>query len=521
MTSRPSTRNLSPTMSDVPMNTVQSGHAMRDEALRLLALADALVGDLPEGHGAFLQPWRGQVRGWLTNPKLESLDGERALDALALNLRFLWLRHAHGQSARYLMSPPHRDKKILPNRNTLGFPYDRWLKPEFLEQRLSALHPAPAGWLGEAVILSSGMAAISAFLQYHRALVDKLWDRPRGPVTLHWHGGYFEIARTLQLICNSAFQARRHAQPQTLFDSVAKGLGDVVLLEPVAADIGLEVFDLDALIAAWRQRSADRPCVVVVDTSLVGDAFPMHRLCRELGPTPPAMVVQIRSGLKLDQAGLELGNVGLVNLFMPATDANHVLLARVADSLRQARTTLGVGPSHDTCAALSTPFFLNPQEFTRHAQAVFANNAAFAKALAPLAKPSGGLIGEVIHPSLSSSAARSWAVAPYVNLRYASDGEGARAFLATVLEQEGRERNLCFRSGSSFGFRSHRFEMGFVRGIKFDSLRVALGSRAGPSLDGVIRLFQDLAAYPDFAALRRAYPQIDAQHPAPPGDEGT
>lgn len=503
------------------MSRTPTNLSMQAEAMRLLALADALVGDLPKGHGAFLQPWRGQVRSWLTNPKLETLSGEQALDALALDLRFLWLRHAHGQSAHYLMSPPHRDKKILPNRGPLGFPYDRWLKPTFLEQRLNTLHPAPSGWLSEAVVLSSGMAAIGAFLQHHRATINELWTRPRGPVTLHWYGGYFEIARTLNLLCSSTFQARRHTRQQTLFDVVAKGLGDMILIEPVAADIDLEVFDLDGFISAWKHRNTERPCVVVVDTSLVGDAFPIQRLCTDLGPTPPAMVVQVRSGLKLDQAGLELGNAGLVNLFVPDTNANQALLPRISDSLRQARTTLGVGPSHDSCAALSAPFFLNADEFSRHAHAVFANNAAFAKALAPLAKASGGLIGEVIHPSLSENAAPSWAVAPYVNVRYASDDEGARDFLASVLEREGRERNLCFRSGSSFGFRGHRFEMGFVRGVKFDTLRVALGARSGPSLDGVIRLFQDLAAYPDFAALRRAYPQLARQHPAPGGDEGT
>jgi hypothetical protein len=55
--------------------------------------------------------------------------------------------------------------------------------------------------------------------------------------------------------------------------------------------------------------------------------------------------------------------------------------------------------------------------------------------------------------------------------------------------------------------------MGFVRGVKYSSLRVALGRRAGPSLDGIIKLFQDLAAYPDFAALSKAY---DHLLPKPP-----
>ncbi|HEY9164275.1 MAG TPA: hypothetical protein VIN57_06660, partial [Magnetovibrio sp.] len=232
---------------------------MRREAEHLIALADALTAALPAGEAAGLLAWRNQMRGWLNNPALETLQGEQALEALSLDLRYVWMRLAHAQSARYLMSPPHSDQKVLPDKSPMGYPYDRWLKPAFLEQRLNALHPAPDGWLGEAVVLSSGMAAIHTVLQHHRAIVDELWARPRGPVTLHWYGGYFEITRTLRLVCNSAFQARRHAAQETLLDIVRRGAGDMVLIEPVAADINLKVFDLDAFIAAWRERSADRP----------------------------------------------------------------------------------------------------------------------------------------------------------------------------------------------------------------------------------------------------------------------
>lgn len=495
---------------------------MRREAEHLLTLAGELAAVLPAGEAAIFQPWRDQVHGLLDNPELETLKGEQALEALSLDLRYLWLRVAHNQSARYLMSPPHSDQKVLPDKSPMGYPYDRWLKPEFLEDRLTALHPAPDGWLSEGVVLSSGMAAIHTVLQHHRAIVGELWTRPHGPVTLHWYGGYFEITRTLRMVCSAAFQARRHAQQQTLHDIVSKGAGDMVLIEPVAADINLEIFDLDAFITAWKSRSAERPCVIIVDTSLVGGTFPIHRLCTELGPNPPALVVQIRSGLKLDQEGLELGNVGLVNLYMAPGGDNQDQLHRIANSLREARTTFGTGPSHDVCAALSAPFFLSRQSLDHHASAVFANNAAFAQALS---QHTGGLIKAVLHPSLVtaslvSSNDQPWAVAPYVNIRYASDDESDRNLFGRILEHEARERGPWLRAGSSFGFRAHRFELGFVRGFKFDSLRVAIGSRAGPSLNGVIQLFKDLAAYPTFAALREAYPQLAALHPVSPDDEG-
>lgn len=516
------------------MTDPSQNNAMQLEAERLLALADEINAFLPDGQAEFLQPWRGKVRAWLANPILESLAGERALHALALELRYRWLRHAHAQSGQFMMSPPHNQRKRLPDMKPFGFPYDRWLKPEFLERRLDGQRPAPPGWAGESVVFSSGMSAITTLLQHHRAGVQQFWPSARNGLALHWSGGYFELSRALRLLCDGGLMGRHHAKQATLCEAVAQGRDDIVLIEPVAADIHLGVFDLDAFIAAWKKRDTNRACMVMVDTSLTGDAFPLHRLCTGTGPRPPALVVQVSSGLKLDQEGLELANAGLATLYMPDDEKNAALLKRVADSLRLARTTLGASLSQDEYAALSAPFFLSTTSLARHSQAVHANNAAFAQALAPLAKAQGALWTGVIHPCLSADKDLPWAVSPFVNLRYAHDdaapqgddpqsaaeadgetsghGGAARDVLRAVLETEIRKRNLVFQSGSSFGFRDHRFEMGFVRGVKSDSLRIALGSRAGPSLDGIIKLFQDLAAYPDFAALRRAYPDILTEH---------
>lgn len=500
-----------------PLIASPTATPMHFEAERLLLLADEISAFLPKGRVEFLRPWRGKVLAWMDNPTLETLVGEQALHALALELRYRWLQHTHLQSDRYMMSPPHNQHKHLPDMQAFGFPYDRWLKPTYLERRLNTKRAAPVGWRGESVVFSSGMSALTTLLQHHRANGDNFWPSPRKGLALHWFGGYFEIMRALRLLCAGGFKGRLHAKQETLNQAVAQGKDNIVLIEPVAADIGLDVFDLDAFITAWKQRDTDRACMVVVDTSLTGDVFPLHRLCTDTGPKPPALVVHLSSGLKLDQEGLELSNVGLVTLYMPDDEKNATLLDRVAESLRQARTTMGASLSEDEYAALNAPFFLSATSLARHGQAVFTNNATFAQALAPFVKNEGGLWTHVIHPSLAAHEDKAWAVSPFVNLRYAhdrqtfkdADSEGeARDVLRAIFEFEADKRGLVFQSGSSFGFRGHRFEMGFVRGTKTDSLRLALGSRRGPSLDGVIQLFQDLAAYPDFTALREAYPGV-------------
>jgi len=493
-------------------------HPCKAECEHLIAMAKRMetVFSAPSTQKgpSFLTDWLARAEALLNSLKLETVDGEQALENLALDLRRRWLNETHARSGGYMMSPPHAQAKRLANGARIHYPYDRWLKPRLLEDRLKAHRPAPEGWTARSLLFANGMAAITATVQVYRARATKLWPRSKKtPLSLHWFGGYFEITRALELMCDDHLHGRKHARQAALCQTVARGAADLLLIEPVAADIDLEVFDLDAFIDAWKHRRTKRPCTILVDASLSADTFPVERLCRELADDPPAMIVSVRSALKLDQEGLELANGGLVDLWIPDTPANQDRLEDFEYALATARTTLGVSLSQDEYAALSAPFFLDASSLTTHAGAVFANNRRLAETLAKSIQPGGGLLGRVSHPCLSPDAEKTWAQAPYINLRYRSDGQSARAFLRAVLEYEATVRKLTFRSGSSFGFRGHRFEMGFVRGLKFNTLRVAMGARSGPSLDGVIKLFQELAAYPDFAALRKAYPHIEAQHP--------
>lgn len=495
-----------------------------DECRHLLALADGMARVFSAGSDAnagakalatswAIDGWRAEVEALTQASDLESLLGELKLEGLALKLRRLWLRQVYALSSSYMMSPPHAQHKRLPGSLRVGYPYDRWIKPVHIEQRLAAQTPAPEGWCGRNAVFASGMAAISTILQVYRATGTQIWPRPKGPLSLHWFGGYFEITKLLRLSCDAYFHGRKHASQSGLCKAVELGVTDFILIEPVAADIDLDVFDLEAFVRAWKLRRQKRPCVILVDTSLTGPSFRVEDLCRSLGPYPPALVIEVRSGVKLDQEGLELSNVGLVRLLAPDAPDQADRLERFEHNLRVARTTVGAALSEDEYATLSAPFFLDRDAFERHSAVVFENNRAFARGLQKTLAQGSGLITQVIHPCLGVNRDKPWANAPYVNLRYASDDDSARAFLRAVLEFEAQTRRLCLLSGSSFGFRGHRFEMGFVRGLKHSTLRVAMGARQGPSRDGVIQLFQDLARYPDFPALRKAYPQIAKNAP--------
>jgi len=500
-----------------------SDHPCKDECMRLIALSNHMskVFEAPstQNDTSLFASWRKRADALLVDPQLESLAGEQKIDNLSLDLRRRWLQHAHLRSDGYLMSPPHKQRKLLPGDERIPYPYDRWIKPAILEKRLDDHRGPPEGWISDTCVFANGMGAFNTFLQVYRAYGAQFWDRAKTPLSVHWFGGYFEFSRSLELICDGRFAGRKYQHQQDLCNAVKDGQTDLILIEPVVANVSLEVFDMEAFCTAWSLRPKGQPAVIMIDTSMCANAFPIEQFCKKLGDNPPSLVVGFRSGLKLDQYGLELSNLGLMTLWSPESDANQNLLRKIAKAVRLARTTFGVSLSQDECAALQAPFILDKTALTNHSQDVFANNKKLALALNDVLNLDAGLFHKVNHPTLSPDEDKPWAVAPYINLRYRSDDQGDRAFLRAVIESIAFERKLSFVSGSSFGFRSHRFEMGFVRGVKFSSLRVAMGSRAGPSLDGIIEMFKELAAFENFEALRAAYPEIDAQRPKDRLDE--
>lgn len=212
------------------------------------------------------------------------------------------------------------------------------------------------------------------------------------------------------------------------------------------------------------------------------------------------------SGLKLDQAGLELANVGILSLFVPEGAPGMPPAPRLGHYLRKMRTILGSGLTLDEVAALEAPWFLDRKSFERHCRAVFVNNAMVSACLQGIK----GIFSRIVHPSLADPQSPVPTVqAPFSVLHLREDSLDNHGFLLAVLAAEARRRGLCFDAGSSFGFRGHRYEVIIPRLADRKGLfKVAMGARGGPSRTGIVELMQELAACPDMQALRARYPKL-------------
>lgn len=475
------------------------------ELRRLAALAEALIAHAPAAQAA-LAPWQQEFAaasriGDATRAgSHDPLAREQALDVLSLSLRRCWMSVAHAASDPLLKSPPLRVPKALPGGAPLEYSYERNLRPTPLEQRVAVARPRVDGWSADHVLFRSGMAALSTFLQSYVASARTASD---APLRLDMWGGYFETHVLLELLRGGALRWRRHSDPAELGAAIRAGVSDALLVEAVAYEWDLPVLDLQALVRDLLARPAGAAALVIVDTTLVGSSFPTAELLRALAPRPPPTVVLWNSGLKLDQEGLELANAGLLSLYTPAGATPAA--PELAHLLRKMRTIVGTGLSLDEICLLDVPWFMDPVD-TAHATAVFLHNALFAHAV-----PAGGLFRRVIHPALSREASRPWARAPFVVLHLAEDTLDCHGLLLAVVAHEARRRRLCLDMGSSFGFRGHRFEVIIPRLSEGRGLfKVAMGARAGPSRDGTIQLFAELAALRDFDEVRARWPGLKA-----------
>lgn len=380
----------------------------------------------------------------------------RRLDDAALDLRRAWLSRAHRPADATLKSPCEGEVSPLPDGQSICFGYERELSARLLERRAPLCYPVPRGWQSARILCRSGQAALACLL-HHVAHAEEL------PLTLHHAGRYFETGALLDLWPRQVFMPGSESSSEV----------DVLIGEPVHCD---GQFGLPLPSRLPRARRA-----LLLDTTMVGlrgDIEPWF--ARFEG----SFAAVFRSGLKLDQAGLELANVGIVQLFV-RDGAGRDLSTTVA-ALERIRALTGAGLTFDELSALSAPWFLDRAYLEHYTSQVFANNGVLAQAIGRASK----LFDDRSHPSLLAREA----VAPFCAIRLRQGDAAAHRRLLHHVEGEVARRGLSLARGGSFGFRGNRYELIEPEpqaGQPF--LRVAMGYRGGSERDRIVDLFRELS----------------------------
>jgi hypothetical protein len=488
----------------------------RAEAQALLSLADSLENANPKLANAF-KHWRQQLNEMLAGPMNDDQTTEWRLEQLALDFRREWITLTSTIIAGALKSPPSDHVSILPISTSSNYFYERVIHP-VQEKKLKDNTPEVAGWASEFALFSSGMAAITAAITVLRHKKNQYKRDDGKALQLDMFGGYFETIMLFELLDPTDLRCKSFRDEAVIFERFGTGETDILFLELIAYDWQQSVIDPAALLQALATRPRHRPWILMVDTTLLGPLFDAGALLVTLAEHKPLLMLEIRSGLKLEQVGLEFSNVGVIRVLSPETldSKQYPDAKKFQQKLAFSRGKMGTSLSFSQVAILDAPWIFDPELTLQHTRAVMDNNRALAYALSGIE----GIFAQVNHPALGAQKALAWAESPLVVMEFHAeeDNKDNWKFLLAIISHEARQRKLVLHRGASFGFRHHRCEIVepdcYAKADRKQCgfFKVAMGARCGPSLDGTIALFQELAAFSSFENLRRAYPKINPKH---------
>ncbi|EJD64835.1 hypothetical protein HMPREF9156_00710 [Scardovia wiggsiae F0424] len=390
----------------------------------------------------------------------------------------------------HMQTPSDEKAIILPSGQKLTYSYARSATCAFLEEKIATNYCTQTDELCDGILFSSGTAAINALL--HLMVYNFSQIHQRSPAVAIV-GDYFETLMIGELLSNYQAKVSHYSSITDIPNSPI----DILLIEPIHYNWGLEGTDYSALLSFWREVGA--PSYVIVDSTLTPESWGKYKILKKAREYGVGILCDVRSGLKQDQFGLELANVGIVEVYQLHDKGDF------SGDLRKVRAIYGTALSPFECVILDNSFFLNREWLNTHVALVAKNNSLFAEALAPLCGK--GIFRSIAHPALLKSASINHA--PFSVLKLQNDGYEDYMFLLGVLYYEAHQRNIEFTFGGSFGFRGHRYDavIPFKRDLRC-IMKIAIGSRAGVFLREIINLIQEISSFESMQGLRENYRMV-------------
>ena len=428
-------------------------------------------------------------------------EDERALDEIAWEIRRVWIDAVRQNFERIIKSPPIYPSGERSPKQPFLYDYERFGVQEKIQRRIGRACQVPPAWNAEHFVFSNGMAACSAI---YLAISKLARASYQATVNVTSWAGYFESLQLFSMFNAGDFKWSSLGSLESDVSDLPSSI-NILHIEPLHFDGDLTTLSESDFVEFWarcssRRSESDLPWVVVFDTTPVANHFQLQRVLESIRSSPPDLVINIQSGLKLHQQGLELANIGMASVFSPtglhdAEDKTGEFARDVNSAITEARILIGAGLSLDAAIAIQAPFFTDVEKIESYSNAVFNNNRKLAQSIS-----AGRFFSRVVYPGLEDSAAA--ASCPVVMLHLSEKEREAVQPLIHFIQQSTAQQKILFEQGLSFGFRSHRYEA-FTLHADPDQpvLRIAMGARTGPSVDKIINLLQEIAYYESFRDL--------------------
>lgn len=339
------------------------------------------------------------------------------------------------------------DLNTYEDSQEIGSTYDRSFSPESIEK----LFMLKNSYIKKdsCIVFNSGMAALNSAITIAHNIV-------RGPINTYF--AYFETESLLREIVRD-FQRNDTAQE---FNSNLRKNNIAFLENPICSmdKYNINYNDLYNTLSLDKHKIY----VLVVDSTL--ELEEDSNFFKLLKLPYPVIIFKLRSGQKLDQLGLELTNIGIVEVYSNVSDEHHHFITEL---LRNYRTVSGMSVNTDTYFRLSTKV-INMEDIKKYKRAIQRNAYS--------------MFTEISNKDSNLFNIKYKIGMPFIYLTPKSSHFDLKLWIDNLIKSvSSKEGYIPY--GTSFGFRHTRLEI-IDNSVSNPFVRLSPGKYLGPSNDILI-----------------------------------
>ncbi|QNQ81452.1 hypothetical protein [Lactobacillus sp. PV034] len=232
------------------------------------------------------------------------IQNERLIIQLNQEIRKSWIKKCCNRTAPIYKSPLwNTNVKDLQNYS-YHYSYETLLNDE--NDFADLLGYQIKNMTSKTFLFSSGMNAISNILNCFSSLIKE-------KLIIQASAGYFETKYLLKIL--------KSMGNEIYTDFTNNVNANLFYFEPIKYDASLSTTDLDKLISRVNQSTHSLK-FIIMDSTMHNKTKIFDELKNKIYNLDNVVLCDIRSGLKLDQEGLELSNLGICSIFVSKNNMN-------------------------------------------------------------------------------------------------------------------------------------------------------------------------------------------------------
>lgn len=419
----------------------------------------------------------------ICNNSLSKLvKNEVELEKLTNLIRNKYMINVYKNTCANYKSPLIKTHVQTMNGSQIHFAYERLIKYREFEDSISV--EKFRDFLSFNIVYSSGMAAITGVIDF----IEKSFSKKEAEGFIS--AAYFE---TIQLI------KTRTTKINICFDDImAKAYYDFYFLEPVKADFELEKSSVEKIIKKISQSKENQIIYLVIDSSMQGKCFSINKLFANVDVPRNFVICNIRSGIKLDEEGMEISNCGLVTFYF--SRELEKLMSITRNFMEKNREIYGRALSFNDVCLLDNKIFFKNENYSKY---ILNNTKQFVD---NINKEENKLFKRIVYPDTTEYNFLS----PYLFLKFENDDSGKiddYELLLDIIYQETLSIGMEYNIRNSFGFRNISSEFYKIINDNIFVFKIAPGKLAGVRYHHYLYLVNEISKLnlDEYRKLREFY----------------